>query len=126
MLSRRFFDGFQYSNCPLVTIIEDDTDENFRPGGVLFPATAVDASQYIIPIDKSGDDIDFNRIVAGPPEKYRSAMILSYLEGFSNAEPASLADVPPEEVELPIDRGNEFMHDKIFTNLRGNIGFASN
>jgi DNA-directed RNA polymerase specialized sigma24 family protein len=125
ILTRRFFDGFERSNCRLVTIIEDDADENFCRNNMLFYSTTIDASRHQTRIGESREDIDFGKIMTGLPEKFRSAMILSYLEGFSNAELANLADVSPGAVELLIHRGNEFMSGELFANLMENIGFDS-
>ena len=54
-------------------------------------------------------DEDFFKGVAGLPAAFRSAMILSYLEGFSNKEIGNLAGVRPQAVESLLNRGRELL-----------------
>lgn len=56
--------------------------------------------------------------MASLPAVFRSAMILSYLEGFSNAEIAHLAGVEPHAIESLLVRGRELMQEEFIAHLR--------
>ena len=52
------------------------------------------------------------------PAVLRSAMILSYLEGFSTAGIARLAGVEPREIESLLVRGREMMQEEFIAYLK--------
>jgi len=63
---------------------------------------------------------EYSDAIAGLPEVFRSAMILSFLEGFSNTEIAGLAGVPPHAIDTLLERGREIIREELFAYLMGN------
>ncbi len=64
-------------------------------------------------------DVNYFEAFAGLPPTFRSVMILSYLEGFSNVEIADLAGVQPLAVDSLLNRGREFLREELFAHLVG-------
>ena len=65
------------------------------------------------------EDVNYFTAIASLPAVFRSAMILSYLEGFSYREIANLAGVQPHAIESLLNRGREFLREELFAHLMG-------
>ncbi len=73
----------------------------------------------------SDEDVNYLQAIASLPDVCRSAMILSYLEGFSNNEIADLAGVQPKTIQSALSRGRSFIRDELFEHLMGSVGIGS-
>lgn len=69
----------------------------------------------------SDDDSGYFEAIAGLPAVCRSAMILSYLEGFSNKEIADLGGVNPHTIESALSQGRSFIREELFEHLMGSV-----
>ena len=72
----------------------------------------------------SDDERDVHRRASIPhlPAVFRSAMILSLLEGFSAAEIGRLAGVQPGAIETLLARGRELMQEEFIAYVRRHDG----
>jgi RNA polymerase sigma-70 factor, ECF subfamily len=123
ILTTRFLNGFHGPTRPLAPIFGDNIDENPVESNRHFPATTTDPRWQSWPANGSDEDTHYLEAIAGLPAMFRSAMILSYLEGFSDTEIAGLADVPPRAVESSLSRGRRFIREELFSHLMGIDGF---
>lgn len=121
VMTKRFFNGSRRQVRSLVPVSGGDEDSLER--NRLFPA-ATGTRKESSSVDESGDGDDYLDAIAGLPAVLRSAMILSYLEGFSNAEIAGLASVQPRAIELLLERGRELIQEELLAYLMGNGGFG--
>ena len=67
----------------------------------------------------SGEDVSYFEAVASLPDVCRSAMILTCLEGFSNAEITDVTDVQSGTIDSVPSRGRRFIREEIFEHLMG-------
>lgn len=118
IMNRRFFGAVQRHVPPLEPTA--DSRENFFQGNRLVPGAAADSRRRPAPASDTENDTEYSDAIAGLPEAFRSAMILSYLEGFSNSEIAGLAGVPPHDIDTLLERGREIIREELFTYLMGN------
>lgn len=120
ILTGRLFKGNHKHTRPLASIFGDNTDESsgvsYRPPN---PSIAKAHRQAQL-TGKYNEDVDYFKAFVELPTAFRSAMILSYLEGFSSTEIAKLAGVQPHAIELLLDRGRELLHEELFAYLMGN------
>jgi len=119
ILIRRFCNGFQRNSNSSAPNSGDNVDRSLVRNNRLFNPTTGDPGQPAFPTGESQEDIDYFRAIAGLPSIYRSAVILSYLEGFSNKEIADLAGVQPHAVESLLNRGREYLREELFAHLMG-------
>lgn len=89
-----------------------------------FPMTASARQQSWLAGD-SDEDANYLQAIASLPDVCRSAMILSYLEGFSNKEIADLAGVKPNTIDSALSQGRSFIRDELFEHLMGSVGIGS-
>ncbi len=120
IIIRRFLSGIRRSARPLVPVSHDDNDENLFRKERLVPGVTADARRKLPLTGESEEGDDYIDSIAGLPAVLRSAMILSYLEGFSNSEIAGLAGVQPQAIELLLKRGRELIREELFAYLMGN------
>lgn len=64
-------------------------------------------------------NVNYFEAFASLPTTLRSTMILSHLEGFSNAEIADLSGVESRVIEDTLSRGRRFMREQLFAHLMG-------
>jgi RNA polymerase sigma-70 factor (ECF subfamily) len=121
ILTRRFFEGFLQHARPNAPISGANIDKSLIKNRI-WPTTATGTRQKSQPTGKSDEDVNYFKAIAGLPAMYRSAMILSYLEGFSNGEIAELAGVRPRAIESVLDRGRRFIREELFAHLMGDDG----
>jgi RNA polymerase sigma-70 factor (ECF subfamily) len=122
ILTRRFFSGFQQYSQPLTPISDDNVDnvdDSLIKNNRLFPVAATNPGQQSFTAGESDEDVNYFTAIAGLPAVFRSAMILSYLEGFSYSEIADLAGVQPHAIESLLNRGREFLREELFAHLLG-------
>jgi DNA-directed RNA polymerase specialized sigma24 family protein len=74
------------------------------------------------PVSEAEYGAEYSDAIAGLPDVFRSAMILSYLEGFSNSAIAGLAGVPPHAIDTLLARGREIIREELLAYLMGNNG----
>ncbi len=117
ILTRQSFGRFQTYGFPIDTANEDNFEDNTYPRTPLGPAPAMDNQQNSPPVDESFIDIIFIRAIAGLPEMYRPAMMLSYIEGFTNTELACLAEVQQHAIESLLNRGIRLRREELFERL---------
>ena len=72
---------------------------------------------------ETDEDVNYFEAMSNLPAICRSAMIQSYLERFSNDENADLAGVQPQEIELMLNRGRQYIQEKLYDYLIGNDSF---
>jgi len=119
IFTRRFIVNIQPPARPQVANCSDTAGEHLVRNNQLSPGTTTNARQQSWQIGASDDDVNYFEAFAGLPAVCRSAMILSYLEGFSNAEIADLAHVRPPAVESILHRGRTFIREELFAHLMG-------
>jgi RNA polymerase sigma-70 factor (ECF subfamily) len=117
IVTRRFLQSNQQAARGLVWNSDHDVSES--PGHEDCPgfAATAEARQQSWLTGESEYDVNYLAAFAGLPAAFRSVMILSYLEGFSNGEIAKLAGVQPQTVEISLDRGRGFLREELFTYL---------
>jgi len=120
ILTRRFYNDFQRRSRPPVPICGDNIDDSLVKNNRLFSTATSDTRQQSSQAGELDEDVECFKAVAGLPRVYRSAMILSYLEGFTHREIAGLAGVKPHAVESLLNRGRRFLREELFSHLVGN------
>jgi len=119
MLTRRFLSGVRKDEDPIVQIDPDNIDDSLVGDNVLFSvASGADQKQLWLTAGSDSDESYLNAI-AGLPAVCRSAMILSFLEGFSTEEIADLSGVRPQAIGSLLDRGRRFIREQLFEHLNG-------
>ena len=122
IVTRRFLQDNQRDARRPVPYLDDVDESPGRKESLGLAATA-EAFQQSWPTGESEDDVNYLAAFAGLPAAFRSVMILSYLEGFSNGEIAKLAGVQPHTVEISLDRGRGFLREELFTYLMDDVNF---
>lgn len=124
ILARRFAVNFQKS------IPDEDSNGRFK--------TIADGSSHLCSVDTDAcvnldfqnahldTDVTYLKLIATLPPEFRSVMILSYMEGFSNQEIAKLAGIAPTMVESVLGRGRRFLQQELFVSLMGELEYGSN
>lgn len=123
ILTRRFFNGFQQHSRPLMAVTHERVDERLIENNRLFPATSTNAGQKSTLTGESDEHITYFRGIVGLPAVFRSAMILSYIEGFSNEEIAGMAGVQAHTIESLLIRGCGLLREELFELLTGTRSF---
>ena len=119
ILTRRFLNGQHEPSEPTIQIQPDNIDESLVKDNLLIPvASDTDQKQLWLTAGSDSDERYLNAI-AGLPAVCRSAMILSYLEGFSTTEIADLSGVQPQAIESLLGRGRGFIREQLFLHLMG-------
>ncbi len=125
ILTRRYFNGFQPLSRSIAShgydVVDDHLVLNSRP----VPASTIESRRNSSMAAESNDQVNFVKAITGLPEMFRPAMILSYLEGFSNMEIAGLAGVKPHAIESLLDRGCGLLQTELYALLMGNPGFTA-
>ena len=119
ILTQHFFNGFQQRSHTLTPILDDSVDDNLAKNNRLFPSTTTNVRHKSFLTGESDEDVNYFRAIAGLPAVFRPAMILSYLEGFSNKEIANLAGVQPHVIESLLNRGRQLLREEFFAHLMG-------
>lgn len=122
ILTKRFFNGFQQKSR-LQLHVADNVDDRLIMNNRIFPETSISSRQPSFLTGESNEDIDYFKAIASLPAVFRSAMILSCLEGFSNREIAELAGVDSQNVESLLNRGRKFLREELFAHLMGKENF---
>ena len=122
ILTKRFFNGFQQKSR-LQSPVADNMDDRLIKGDRLFPEATINSRQPSFLFGDSNEDLDYFKAIASLPAVFRSAMILSCLEGFSNREIAELAGVESQAVESLLNRGRKFLREELFVPLMGKKDF---
>ena len=104
---------------------DDNIDESLVKNNRLFDSITNNPGQPSFRGGESDEDVNYFKAIAGLPSVYRSAMILSYLEGFTNDEIADLAKVRPQAVESLLNRGRELLREELFAHLMGHESFGA-
>ncbi len=120
ILTRQFFSGRRRLSSPIDQSGADNIDVSLIKNNRLFLNTTADDSLMTSIPGKSDNDVNYFRSIASLPQEYRSVMILSYLEGFTNVEIAKLAGVQPHAIEAKLNRGRRFLRDELFAHLMRN------
>lgn len=120
ILTRWFYNGFQQHSRSLVPISGDNVDKRLVKNNRLFSGRTTNASQKSFMTGESDEDVSYFKAIAGLPVVFRSAMILSYLEGFSNAEIANLTGVRPHAIESLLNRGRGLLREELFAHVMDN------
>ncbi len=126
ILTRRYFNGFQKSRGIRIPAGNNDTDNidnSLTENNRLIPESALTLRQPSFLTGNSNEDLDYFKAIASLPPSFRTAMILSCLEGFSSREIANLAQVEPQKVESLLNRGRVFLKEELFTHLIGGENF---
>ena len=122
ILTKRFFNGFQQKSR-LQLHVADNVDDRLIMNNHIFPETSISSRQPSFLSGESNEDLDYFKAIASLPAVFRSAMILSCLEGFSNREIAELAGVDSQNVESLLNRGRKFLREELFAHLMGKEDF---
>ncbi len=122
IVTRRYFIGFQRPSLPIFSQIgpvgRNGCDSVEHPS---FSITTVDRNNAMCSGEENIDD-SYLKAIADLPSVFRSAMILSYLEGFTSSEIADLAGSPPHTVGYLLDRGRRLIKEELFQHLIGEQG----
>jgi len=119
ILTRRFLNGKQERVDSIIQIHPENIDESLiRANGLIPDASDTDQKQLWLTAGSDSDESYLNAI-ASLPSVCRSAMILSYLEGFSTTEIADLSGAKPQAIESLLGRGRGFIRDQLFLHLMG-------
>jgi len=121
ILTRRFLNGNEESAVSLAAVYGNSADAIAGLNDQIVALAKAKARQRSWPNGESEDDVSYLAAFAGLPTAFRSVMILSYLEGFSNGEIANLAGVQPQTVEISLDRGRRFLREELFAYLMDNV-----
>ena len=68
-------------------------------------------SVYDIGYTHDGDEPEIFRVVHSLPEKYRAAIVLHYVEGYSVEETAKLLKISVSAVKMRLSRGRDYIKD---------------
>lgn len=122
VLTRRFLNDGQQATVARISGV----NVNFNEGADIDDCLDCATKNYIQRrswFAGESNDVDNKYLAAfaGLPPAFRSVMILSYLEGFSNGEIANLAGVRPHAVELTLNRGRSFLREELFAHLMGEV-----
>ncbi len=123
IMSRRFFNGIQPHSRPLVLLHDDNVDEALVKNNRLSPATTTNARQNSFLTGRSHEHVTYFKAITGLPAVFRSAMILSYLQGFTYAENADPAGIQPHAIESLLNLGRRLIRKELSAYLMSNIGF---
>ena len=122
IITRRYFIGFKRPTLPVLLNVRSNyrvsCDGPVRPS---FTTTTVNLNNAWV-TGESEVDNSYLKAIAGLPPVFRSAMILSYLEGFSLSEIADLAGTPPHAIGSLLNRGRRLIHEELFQYLIGEEG----
>lgn len=119
IMTHRFFDGYRRRAYQIDSHFDDNVEEIPAVDGGFFPAGESVAHQNSFLTEDWEEDIHYFQAIAGLPAVFRSAMILSYLEGFSIKEISDLTTIQPHAVESHLDRGRGFLREELFAHLMG-------
>jgi len=128
ILTKRFVDCFQQHLHPFAPIHGDNVDESLVKDNRLFPATTINElmrSWLNGEAGESDEEISFFEAIASLPAVCRSAMNLTYLEGFANSEIANPAVDEPEVRDSMFSPGRRFIREELFAHLMINDGFIT-
>jgi len=123
IMTRRYFDGFMQRARPHVPNSGNNVDENPGENARPCPTTTINNREDFFLTGESQDESGLIEAFAGLPMKFRTAMILSYLEGFSNRQIAYLAGAQPHAIESMLKRGRELLREELFTYLISHKSF---
>jgi DNA-directed RNA polymerase specialized sigma24 family protein len=110
ILTRRFFSSFQESAHPQATFRHTTTPQTLAKYQLLLAANPA-RQRNPAPAAASKGQLRYVKAITGLPMEFRPAMILSYIEGFSNTEIADLAGRQPHEIESLLYRGCRLVRD---------------
>jgi DNA-directed RNA polymerase specialized sigma24 family protein len=119
ILAGRLFDGLQNHSRLLTSIPGSNINESPTENDRLLRGAKINVRQNAILTGETEEDINYYRAVAGLPAVFRFAMILSYLEGFSNKKIADLASVKPRAIDLLLNRGRGLLQERLLAYLMG-------
>jgi RNA polymerase sigma-70 factor, ECF subfamily len=122
ILTKQFYNGFQQQLHEPDLVLDDIIDDSLIESNRLFDMTTADSIRGSSLAEESGADINYLRAVANLPMVFRTAMVLSYLEGFTNREIANLAGVQPHAIESLLNRGRGFLREELFAHLTEDDG----
>ncbi len=123
ILTRRYFNGFKRRAHPLDRDPGENIDKSLVENDRLCPTTTINAREDTFLTGESKEESGLIDAFAGLPLKFRNAMILSYLEGFSNRQIANLAGVQPHAIESLLNRGREYLRKDLFAYLISHKSF---
>jgi DNA-directed RNA polymerase specialized sigma24 family protein len=117
ILTRRFLQGKQEHLSPIVQIHPELNNEVPARDNVLFPVVSDTEYNQLRPTAGPVSDESYFTAIASMPAVCRSAMILSYLEGFSVEVIAGLSGAQPKVIEPLVGRGRRFLDEQLFLHL---------
>ena len=123
LMTRRYFSHYHYQSQPLVWIHDQLLDPLPVVSRVAKPVRALGGVEPRLVFGGPVGHKQYQRTISRLPTEFRPAMILSYIEGFSNTEIAGLARSQPHEIESLLYRGFRLVKDDIFTHLVDTSGF---
>lgn len=122
IVTRRYFIGFKRPALPVLSKVRSNyrgtCDSVVRPS---FATTTVNLNNAWV-TGESEVDNSYLKAIAGLPPVFRSAMILSYLEGFTSSEIADLTGTPPSTVGSVLSHGRKLIRGELFQYLIGEHG----
>jgi DNA-directed RNA polymerase specialized sigma24 family protein len=117
ILISTFFSSFQQHGHKRISIIDIKNDDCPAERDRFHDASTPAALQWRSLPHQRDDDLSYLGAIADLPSLFRSAMILSYLEGFSSREIADLAGMEQHAVESLLDRGHGLLREELFEHL---------
>lgn len=115
IITGRFFHSFQQHTHMDRTAKRAEIDDRLVKANRLFAHDQYEPSFTL----ESAEEINYFKAIATLPPVFRPAMILSYLEGFTNKEIAYLARVPAYAIESLLNRGRALIREELYAVLLG-------
>ncbi len=125
IIVRRFLNEFSHPVHPQAPLNSESDVDSFSWDNQLMQTSMAEVRHQAWQDSESNEDVLYLAAIADLPAVFRSAMILSYIEGFSNREIADLAFAPKRTVESLLDRGRGFIREELFAHLMGDINVES-
>lgn len=107
VVTRRYFTGFQQTASPARDRILGNGSSNGNHNGN--GAVSEDSEELV----------NFFKSIVALPASLRTAMMLSYIEGFSTVEIADLLSVKPQSIDQLLNRGCMLLREEIYFLLVG-------
>jgi len=117
ILTRRFLNDNQQTAPTPAPIDAENVDDSLIADNPLCSDATTSTLQQPWLSERDDSDVSYLAAIASLPEVCRAAIILSYVEGFSNTEIADLSRTQPREVDSLLDRGRRFIRDELFAHL---------
>jgi hypothetical protein len=119
VVTRRYFVGFPEFGRPIASMREEFGRAISKKNDRTYTPTSFSTSVGLPDPEESDGLVRFFKSIVALPTSLRTPMMLSYIEGFSNAEIAKLVGVEPQEISRLIYSGCGLLREEIYHLLVG-------